>query len=160
MNPRTPLITVALLAAAAVPVAEGMTWVMDPFLTDSFLGKLSQHGVRSGMEDAGFTIVEGAEGDHPELIVGRRGDETVEYRFEGDQTVTIDYSDPLEPDENAEELIYAWAGRFAEFYYDSEPTVTNDGALMWDNSYGRFSLRLDDGATGRTIRIHIDWPEP
>ena len=50
--------------------------------------------------------------------------------------------------------------RFTELYYDSEPTVTDDGALYWDNAYGRFTLRLDEDETGQTIRIQIDWPEP
>lgn len=63
-------------------------------------------------------------------------------------------------DDRGAARIAAWSDRVTELYYDSEPTVTDDGASYRGNAHGRFTLRLDEDESGRTIRIQTDWPEP
>ena len=97
-------------------------------------------------------------------MVPQKGQISIARRWKDDRgaarIAAAKTSYPRLPGVNVEEPIAAWMDRFTELYYDSEPMVTDDGALYWDNAYGRFTLRLDEDETGRMIRIQIDWPEP
>lgn len=144
------LSTLLLVGAAAA-----MTWVSDPFLVDSPLGKLSQIGVLRGFEDNGFELVAENEG----LIIGRRGEEELRYHFVGDETVLIEYRRPLEPDEDAEAVAADWAERIRELYYTDDYAVDGDGVYRWTTSYADLRLAFSAVDGRRCVELTIDWPE-
>ncbi|MBD3400123.1 MAG: hypothetical protein GF399_07310 [Candidatus Coatesbacteria bacterium] len=136
-----------------VGTAAAMTWVSDPFLVDSPLGKLSPVGVLRGFEDNGFVLLAESEG----LIIGRRGEEELRYHFVGDETVLIEYRRPLEPDEDAEAVVADWAARIRELYYTDG--YTGDGEYHWTTSYADLHLAFSTVDGRRCVELTIDWPE-
>jgi hypothetical protein len=130
----------AALAANVVPA--------DPFLEDIPFGAVAE-AVRSSMTNAGYTLQESAD----ELLVGVRGDESLEYRFSGGSQVFAEYTLRGLSSAALGEKLDAWTERIGKVW-DGPAAVSVDGSMLWIVP-GMYTIALH--TDGADLLVTVTW---
>ncbi len=130
----------AALAANVVPA--------DPFLEDIPFGAVAD-AVRSAMTDAGYTLQESSD----DLILGERGDESLEYRFSGGSPVFAEYTLRGLSSVALGEKLDAWFERIVKVW-DGPAATSVDGAQLWIVP-GMYTIALH--TSGADLLVTVTW---